>query len=289
MSLVARAVGAAKTARPFLRRLAAAHRDADSDVAVAVVPGERVATERLEDLLGIPAARAGEGEGNHAIFAPPEQGRDEDFVEGLAERVRRGDKGSAVLVGPRHVRRPIERRLAERRVGVSSTIQVPTLDGRYGDVTARCIAHSLGSDRVAAGKRYPKLRPAVADVIIRDSAKRAAIAGTLPLPGADLPALFAIQFNMVIRLAALYGHDLDAERLVEVGVVGGSGFAFREVARASASAVPGAGWAVRGGVAYGGTRALGEAARIRFEHGGDLIPEKANAAVRDAIAGVTGK
>ena len=45
----------------------------------------------------------------------------------------------------------------------------------------------------------------------------------------------------------------------------GAGFAFRAVARELLDVVPFAGWAVKGAVAYTGTRAVGEAAVRYFE------------------------
>ena len=43
-----------------------------------------------------------------------------------------------------------------------------------------------------------------------------------------------------------------------------AGFSFRLVARQLLATVPVAGWALKGAVAYGGTRAIGEAARHYF-------------------------
>ena len=42
-----------------------------------------------------------------------------------------------------------------------------------------------------------------------------------------------------------------------------AGFAFRAVARQALGVLPVAGWLVKGAVAYGGTRAIGEAA-VRY-------------------------
>jgi uncharacterized protein (DUF697 family) len=49
-----------------------------------------------------------------------------------------------------------------------------------------------------------------------------------------------------------------------MGVVG-VGFGFRAVARELLDFVPVAGWAVKGAIAYGGTKAVGEAAVRYFE------------------------
>jgi uncharacterized protein (DUF697 family) len=69
----------------------------------------------------------------------------------------------------------------------------------------------------------------------------------------------------VLRLAAAYGQELDAQRLPEILGVVGTGLGLRAAARQALGVVPIAGWAVKGGVAYTGTRALGEAAIRYFE------------------------
>ena len=64
----------------------------------------------------------------------------------------------------------------------------------------------------------------------------------------------------MLRIADAYGFEIDRERLPEVLAVVGSGLGFRALARQAIGDVPVVGWAVKGAVAYAGTRALGEAA-----------------------------
>ncbi len=85
------------------------------------------------------------------------------------------------------------------------------------------------------------------------------------MPGADLPVLTLNQVRLVLRIADAYGFEIDRERLPEVLGVVGSGLGFRAVARRAIGYVPLVGWAVKGAVAYAGTRALGEAAMRYFE------------------------
>ena len=56
----------------------------------------------------------------------------------------------------------------------------------------------------------------------------------------------------------------------------GAGFGLRALAREALGTVSAAGWVVKPGVAYAGTRALGEAARIRFA--ADPTPQPGGAA-----------
>ena len=87
------------------------------------------------------------------------------------------------------------------------------------------------------------------------------------MPGADFPVLTLNQIRLVLRLAAAHGVELDQSRVPEVLATIGAGFGFRAVARQVLGVVPVAGWVVKGGIAYAGTRALGEAAHRYFAHG----------------------
>ena len=65
----------------------------------------------------------------------------------------------------------------------------------------------------------------------------------------------------MLRLEQAYGLEIDLrERLPEIAATLGAGFGLRALARELLDLVPVAGWAVKGAVAYAGTRALGEAA-----------------------------
>jgi uncharacterized protein (DUF697 family) len=90
-----------------------------------------------------------------------------------------------------------------------------------------------------------------------------------------MPVLTLNQARLVLRIAAAHGQEIDARRAPELlGVVGG-GFGFRALAGELLDVVPVAGWALKGAVAYTGTRAIGEAAFRYFEAGAplaDLVP-----------------
>ena len=58
---------------------------------------------------------------------------------------------------------------------------------------------------------------------------------------------------------------MDVSRAFELLGVVGAGMGFRAVARELLGVIPIAGWAVKGAIAYAGTRAIGEAARRSFE------------------------
>jgi uncharacterized protein (DUF697 family) len=143
---------------------------------------------------------------------------------------------------------------------------------------ARTIAARLGERGAPLAARIPLLREPVCARLVESFARRNGIvAAAAWIPGADLPLLTLNQARLVLRLAQAHGADDPRERLADVAATLGSGLALRAVARGLVDLVPATGWATRCAVAYAGTRALGEAARLRFE----LAPtQQQGAAVR---------
>jgi uncharacterized protein (DUF697 family) len=117
--------------------------------------------------------------------------------------------------------------------------------------------------------RLPVLRRAVVDHIVRKFSRQNGILGVaIFVPGADMPVLTLNQIRMVLHIAAAYGEEIYRDRALEILAVVGAGFGLRAVAREALGFVPAVGWAVKGGIAYAGTRALGTAAVAYFERGG---------------------
>jgi uncharacterized protein (DUF697 family) len=131
---------------------------------------------------------------------------------------------------------------------------------------ARLLARALGDRGTTLAARLPLLRDHVVDDLIRRYARQNAILGASGgVTKATMPLLTLNQVRLLLRIADAYGYEIDRERIPEVlGVVAG-GVGLRALARRTIGYVPVAGWAVRAGVAYGGTRAIGEAARRYFE------------------------
>ena len=123
--------------------------------------------------------------------------------------------------------------------------------------------------------RVPVLREAVVQEIIKRFAVQNGVLGVaIFIPGADFPVLTLNQIRMVLRIASAHGERLDRERAFEVLSVTAAGLGFRTVARQLVGLVPGLGWAVKGGVAYAATLALGEAADAYFAAGGTRMIER---------------
>jgi uncharacterized protein (DUF697 family) len=131
------------------------------------------------------------------------------------------------------------------------------------------VARVLGDQAIAAGRRHPALREAVADMLVGRAARQSgAIGVAVIIPKADMPAITLVQVRLVAQLAALHGRPLDARRGLEVAGILAGAFGWRAVARRGVQTMPVAGFAVRGGVAYTATLAVGEAARAYFAQAG---------------------
>jgi uncharacterized protein (DUF697 family) len=130
---------------------------------------------------------------------------------------------------------------------------------------AEAVAARLGEEGTGLAARLPVLRePLCRELIESFSRKNGILAVAVFVPGADFPVLTLNQLRLVLRLGAAHGVEIDQQRLPEVLATVAAGFGFRAVARQLLGTIPVAGWLVKGGVAYGGTRALGEAAQRYF-------------------------
>ncbi len=166
---------------------------------------------------------------------------------------------------------------------VEATSVVVAPDGHSAPVgrVAEVAASLTEENGYQLAARLPALRPAVVQAIVRRFSRQNGILGVaIFVPGADFPVLTLNQLRMVFRMAAAYGQEIDRERIPEVLAVVGAGLGFRTVAREALGFVPGLGWAVKGGVAYVGTKALGKAASAYFEQGGPSGLARAADAVR---------
>jgi uncharacterized protein (DUF697 family) len=200
-------------------------------------------------------------------------GEESAVVEGRIERA-----AALVWVGP-----PVEEELrAADRAGVpivavsdeerlpyvlaTNIVHVPPGQGFPVEAIARAVARELGENGTSLAARLPVLRRPLCDALIASFAKKNALVGAAVfVPGVDLPVLTLNQVRLVLRIALAYGQEIDNERAVELLGVVGAGFGFRALARELLDFVPVAGWALKGAVAWSGTRAIGEAAVRYFD------------------------
>lgn len=141
------------------------------------------------------------------------------------------------------------------------------LDRRMGEwVVAAC-----REKRLALALSFPFVRkPLSLEAVSATSLQNAGIGLVLFIPGADMPLMTLNQAKMLLQIAAAYGEPMNAARVKELAAIVAGGFACRSVARQVAGAVPAIGWAVKAGVGYAGTKAMGLAAVEYFERGGNI-------------------
>jgi uncharacterized protein (DUF697 family) len=191
----------------------------------------------------------------HVLAGEP---RDEDKV--VLRRARyAGVPAIAVAVG-------LEGDTAIPYVFATDVVRVGAGEAFPLETIAQAIAARLGERGAPLAAQVPLLREAVSEQLLAAFARKNGLfAAAVWIPGADLPALALNQLRLVLRVAQTYGAAGEVgDRLPELAATVGAGFGLRAVAREMLDLVPGAGWTVKVAVAYAGTRALGEAARLRF-------------------------
>jgi uncharacterized protein (DUF697 family) len=145
------------------------------------------------------------------------------------------------------------------------------------ETVAGAIAEQLGDKGAPLAGRVPLLREAVCNRLVDSCARRnALLAAAVWVPGADLPVLALNELRLILRLAQAHGADSARDWVPELAATLGAGYGLRALARELLTLAPRAGWAVKSAVAYGGTRALGETARLRFELGPTRRPGAAS-------------
>jgi len=154
---------------------------------------------------------------------------------------------------------------------VSDTLVAEDADHLVSEKLGDWLADRLSAKRLALAHNFAFMRRATAEESVKATAFQNAVIGVIAfIPGADLPLMTANQAKMLLQIAAVYGEPLGAERVKELAAVVGGAFALRAVARQLLGFIPGVGWAVKGGIGYAGTVAMGATAIAYFEHGADL-------------------
>ena len=207
------------------------------------------------------AVREGRAEGAAALVYVIAGDVDEDDQRALREASRAGVPIVAVLTGHAASSPP---NVPYVRAG--EVVSVPGGAGFPVERIARALARVLGEKATPLAARLPVLRRPVCEQLIARFARQNGLIGVAVfVPGADMPVLTLNQIRLVLRIADAHGFEIDRERVPELlGVIGG-GLGLRSLAREALGAIPLAGWAVKGAIAYTGTRALGEAAIRYFE------------------------
>lgn len=219
-----------------------------------------------------PLAVAGAGEPVERLAAELRAGGDptavvEGTVEGAVAVVWVGEPDRAVMRAVLRSGVPLVHITDARRLlpaPASEVVACAPGERLPVDEVARALARRLGEHATALAGRLPVLRPAVCAELIRSfSRHNGLLAAAIFVPGVDLPVLTLNQVRLVLRLALAHGQRIDGRRALELLGVVGAGLGLRAAAREALGFVPVAGWAVKGAIAYTGTKALGEAA-VRY-------------------------
>jgi uncharacterized protein (DUF697 family) len=189
-----------------------------------------------------------------------------DVVPTLADLRRRSIPVVAVALRtePGNMARLIEQPAEDLVTGPDAS---ELLHGALADWVMR----HLPEKRTAIAHNFEFVRRAVAREAVQATAwQNAAIGGLAFVPGADMPLMTLNQGKMLLQVAAAYGQQLGPDRIKELAALVGGGFLFRTLARQALTLVPGFGWAIKAGVGYTGTVAMGNAAIAYFEQGADV-------------------
>jgi small GTP-binding protein len=162
---------------------------------------------------------------------------------------------------------------ASDRLGEPGIIPVSAKEGTN---VARALLPQLVAAQpslaVALGRALPAYRRLAANSVVRQGAVWNAVIGAEPVPGLDIPFLLAVQAQMVLRVAVIYGEPMSVQRARTLAATIVGGVALRYLAQQGAKFIPGPGWIVAGSVAAAGTWAIGQVAIRYFEYGERLSP-----------------
>lgn len=160
------------------------------------------------------------------------------------------------------------------KVNTQHILHVDSFDELSAQV-ARWSAENLSDERLALASNFEFMRHAIAQEIIKKtSLQNGVIGGVMFIPGADMPLLTLNQIKMVMQTAAVYGADMNKERIKEIVSVVAGAFVSRTIARELVALVPGVGWAIKAAIAYGATFAMGLSVLEYFSMGGSDLSLK---------------
>lgn len=139
------------------------------------------------------------------------------------------------------------------------------------------IIESSPEAALAIGRELPAYRRTAAQRIIRNATLLSLAAGLEPIPFVDIPILLGTQIRLVLRLAALYGEQMDSAdakkhaRELIATIAGGLGL--RYLAQQAAKAVPFGGDFIAGAIAAAATWSIGQVALEYYEENKQLSPK----------------
>ena len=273
--------GKIKKIKSWNKVLDAVRKEAQKPVSIAIIGNPQVEVE-LTALLQVGAAkkavfgasedkreadRGARLRGADLAIAVVEKGESKSRLKSVAEQARMSQARLVVVGGSDYDGTFVAELKEVFRIAGDGMLFVSALDAETIETAIiPAVVKRLAKKEVALAVKLPAFRGEVVKSIIAGTARQNALIGVAVfVPGADMPIMTLNQVRMVMRMAAAYDEELSVERLNEILVVIGSGLALRIAARQLLGFIPVAGWAVKGGIAYGGTYAMGEAAKKYFD------------------------
>lgn len=164
-------------------------------------------------------------------------------------------------------------------LGVPGVIPISARTGKnVADELIPAIIEVSPEAALVIGRELPAYRRSAAQRIIRNSTLVSLAAGLEPIPLVDIPILLGAQIRLVLRLAALYGEQIDSEDVRkharELIVTMAGGLSLRYLAEQAAKAVPFGGDFIAGTIAGATTWAIGEVALEYYEGGREISPHR---------------
>jgi len=164
-------------------------------------------------------------------------------------------------------------------LGVAGVIPISARTGKnVADELIPAIIEVSPEAALVIGRELPAYRRSAAQRIIRNSTLVSLAAGLEPIPFVDIPILLGAQIRLVLRLAALYGEQVDSADVMkharELVVTMAGGLSLRYLAEQAAKAIPFGGDFIAGAIASAATWAIGEVALEYYEGGREISPQR---------------
>ena len=133
------------------------------------------------------------------------------------------------------------------------------------------VVQNVPDKRLSLARAFPFMRhPLAVELAKQTTIQNGAIGLVFFVPGADMPLIALNQAKMVLQIAAVYGKEMNRDRIGEILAVMAGGFGCRAVARQLVARAPVLGWAIKPAVAASGTMAMAIAAIEYYEEHGRL-------------------
>ena len=164
-------------------------------------------------------------------------------------------------------------------LGVAGVIPISARTGE--NVAEELIPTMIEASPEAAlviGRELPAYRRRAAQRIIRNATLVSLAAGLEPIPLVDIPILLGTQIRLVLRLAALYGEEVDSADVTkharELIAIMAGGLGLRYLAEQGAKVMPFGGDFLAGAIAGAGTWAMGQVVLEYYEGGKQVNPRR---------------